>query len=87
MVRHVLAHADRVRFHEWIQWLLDAQLARAGAAIPLLTDLAVGVDPGGADAWMWQDVLAPGVTRRGAARRVQPPGPGLGLQPRSCRGS
>jgi 4-alpha-glucanotransferase len=62
VVRHALAHADRVRFHEWLQWLLDAQMARAGSTIPLLTDLAVGVDPGGADAWMWQDVLAPGVT-------------------------
>jgi 4-alpha-glucanotransferase len=61
-LRHALAHADRVRFHEWLQWLLDDQLARAGEAIPLLTDLAVGVDPGGADAWIWQEVLAQGVT-------------------------
>ena len=28
---------------------------------PLLGDLAVGVDPDGADAWVWRDVLAPGV--------------------------
>ena len=62
VVRYTLAHAGRVRFHEWLQWLLDEQLARAGAAIPLLADLAIGVDPGGADGWMWQDVLARGVT-------------------------
>lgn len=62
VVRFALAHAERVRFHEWVQWLLDEQLARAGASIPLLCDLAVGVDPGGADAWMWQDVLAPTIT-------------------------
>ncbi len=61
-MRHVLAHAERVRFHEWVQWLLDEQLARAGDTIPLLIDLAIGVAPGGADAWMWRDVLAPGVT-------------------------
>lgn len=48
--------ADRVRFHSWLQWLLDRQLATA--SIPLVQDLAVGFDPGGADAWAWQDLLA-----------------------------
>jgi 4-alpha-glucanotransferase len=44
-----------------VQWLLDEQLATAGADIALLGDLAVGFDPGGADAWVWQDVVAHGV--------------------------
>lgn len=55
------AHADRVRFHAWLQWLVDEQLRRAGAAAGVVTDLAIGADPGGADAWMWQDSLALGV--------------------------
>jgi 4-alpha-glucanotransferase len=55
------AHADRVRFHAWLQWLLDEQLQRAGATVGVVTDLAIGTDPGGADAWMWQDSLALGV--------------------------
>ena len=55
------AHADRVRFHAWLQWLLDEQLQRAGATVGVVTDLAIGADPGGADAWMWQDSLALGV--------------------------
>ncbi|MGH9137128.1 MAG: 4-alpha-glucanotransferase [Acidimicrobiales bacterium] len=62
VARFARAHADRVSFHAWVQWLLDGQLgaaARAGAG--LVTDLAVGTDPDGADAWVWQDVLAPGV--------------------------
>ncbi|MFP5375742.1 MAG: 4-alpha-glucanotransferase, partial [Acidimicrobiia bacterium] len=50
--------ADRVRYHQWLQWLLDRQLARAGRALPVVQDLAVGVDPGGADAWLWQDAMA-----------------------------
>ena len=50
--------ADRIRFHAWLQWLLDEQLEAAGRDIDLMQDLAVGVDPGGADAWIWQDVLA-----------------------------
>ena len=51
----------RSRFHEWMQWLLDEQLRRAGREIPLVGDLAVGADPGGADAWMWQEIFAPGM--------------------------
>ncbi|MGH9247202.1 MAG: 4-alpha-glucanotransferase [Acidimicrobiales bacterium] len=59
VMRFAFAHADRVRFHEWLQWLLDEQLAAACEPLPVLADLAIGVDPGGADAWMWQEVLAP----------------------------
>jgi 4-alpha-glucanotransferase len=55
-------HAARVQFHAWLQWLLDEQLARAGRALRLVTDLAIGFDGDGADAWAWQDVLAQGVT-------------------------
>jgi 4-alpha-glucanotransferase len=50
--------ADRVRFHAWLQWLLDQQLGVAAGELPIMQDLAVGFDPGGADAWMWQDLLA-----------------------------
>jgi 4-alpha-glucanotransferase len=50
-------HERRVCFHEWLQWLVDEQLRGAGRTIPLLGDLAVGVDAGGADAWLWQDVF------------------------------
>ena len=52
------SHGDRVRFHEWIQWLIDEQLGACSPGIDLMTDLAIGVDRGGADAWMWQDSFA-----------------------------
>ena len=55
-------HRWRVDFHCWLQWLLDVQLARASAEVPVVHDLAVGFDPGGADAWEWQDVLAAGMS-------------------------
>ncbi|MEO6121477.1 MAG: 4-alpha-glucanotransferase [Acidimicrobiales bacterium] len=54
------AHRDRIHFHQWLQWLLDDQLAGAGAEIGIVTDLAIGVDPAGADAWLWSDCLVPG---------------------------
>ncbi|MCV7433457.1 4-alpha-glucanotransferase [Mycolicibacterium bacteremicum] len=65
------AAANRVAvdFHRWLQWLLDDQLTaaqatalQAGMDLGIMHDLAVGVDPGGADAWALQDVLARGVS-------------------------
>jgi 4-alpha-glucanotransferase len=56
------AHDRRVRFHEWVQWLLDRQLAAAAGEIGLVHDLPVGVQAEGADAWAWQDVFAAGMS-------------------------
>jgi (1->4)-alpha-D-glucan 1-alpha-D-glucosylmutase len=59
------AHADAVDFHAWLQWTAETQLAevglqswRRGLGVGLYADLAVGVNPGGADAWGWQGVFA-----------------------------
>ncbi|HEY8741249.1 MAG TPA: 4-alpha-glucanotransferase, partial [Candidatus Dormibacteraeota bacterium] len=52
----------RVAFHKWLQGVLDQQLERASAELPPLCDLAIGADPGGADAWIWADELIPGFT-------------------------
>jgi 4-alpha-glucanotransferase len=61
--------ADRIEFHSWLQWLAVEQLAaaqqaarRAGMSIGVITDLAVGAHPGGADAWARQDVIVPGIS-------------------------
>ncbi len=58
----------RVAFHVWIQGLLNAQLdaanevaREAGMPVGVVHDLAVGIDPSGADGWLLQDVLAAGV--------------------------
>ncbi len=53
---------DRVRFHKWIQWLIEQQLLRASERQTLMQDLPIGVDPGGADAWLWQEVLAKNIS-------------------------
>ncbi len=54
-------HHRRIRFHQWLQWLLDGQLESAGEHVGLIQDLAIGVDSAGADAWLWQDCIVPGV--------------------------
>lgn len=61
VVRFAAERADRVAFHAWLQWLLDRQLADASVPLAVMQDLPIGVDPDGADAWSWQDVLAEGV--------------------------
>ncbi|MGP9020800.1 4-alpha-glucanotransferase [Streptomyces sp. BR1] len=60
---------DRVDFHTRLAWLTDTQLAaaqraarEAGMAVGLVHDLAVGVHPGGADAWAQQRTFARGMS-------------------------
>lgn len=50
-------HRRRVRFHMWLQWLIDRQLDGASGSLAVLHDVAVGVDPAGADVWLWQDII------------------------------
>ncbi len=58
VARFALDHAARVAFHQWLQWCTERQLVEAGQGIDLMQDLAIGTDPAGADAWLWQDTLA-----------------------------
>jgi 4-alpha-glucanotransferase len=61
-------NASLVDFHSWLQWVVDEQLALAqtkaigaGMRLGVMHDLAVGVYPGGADAWRLQDTYATGI--------------------------
>ncbi|MES5821056.1 4-alpha-glucanotransferase [Streptomyces sp. RG80] len=60
---------DRVDFHCRLAWLTDAQLVatqraarEAGMPVGVVHDLAVGVHPGGADAWAQQEYFAAGMS-------------------------
>lgn len=62
-------HQARAGFHEWLQWRLDGQLAAAqraardaGMPLGIVHDLAVGVPHGSADAWMYRDSCAAGMS-------------------------
>lgn len=57
VARFAADHPHQVRFHAWLQWLVDAQLERA-SGLPVISDLAVGFDVGGADGWAFQESLA-----------------------------
>ena len=57
-----------VEFHRWLQWLLAEQLfhvqsvaREGGMGVGVIHDLALGVQAGGSDAWMYGDALVPGL--------------------------
>jgi 4-alpha-glucanotransferase len=81
VARFAAERADRIHFHGWLQWLLDVQLARAAAELPVMQDLPIGVDPNGADAWAWQDVLATDVTVGAPPDKYNTLGQDWGLPP------
>jgi len=61
-------HADRIAFFEFLQWQADSQLGAAaeagrvaGLSLGLYRDLAVGVNPQGAEAWADQGLVVPGM--------------------------
>lgn len=60
---------ELARFYMWLQFVADRQRAaaqkkavQAGMRIGIMTDLAVGVHPGGADASTLREVLVPGAS-------------------------
>jgi glycogen operon protein len=63
------ANPGRVRFHTWLQYVADLQLAaaaagarEAGLALGFYRDLAVGTAPDGAEAWASARELAAGIS-------------------------
>lgn len=69
VVAYAQRHAGEVDFAVWLQWQLDEQLQTAqakavqsGMALGTMHDLAVGVHPGGADAWRSPQAYAAGVS-------------------------
>ncbi|MGQ0830515.1 MAG: 4-alpha-glucanotransferase [Microthrixaceae bacterium] len=82
VIRTREARADLVSFHCWLQWLLEGQLARASSAgVRIIQDLAIGMDPDGADAWALQDLLALDVSVGAPPDDFAPHGQQWGLPP------
>ncbi|VTU17036.1 malto-oligosyltrehalose synthase [Variovorax sp. RA8] len=81
-------HAQRVQFHQYLQWLAAGQLARAnahckalGLGIGLYLDLAVSSDRGGSDVWSEGALFAAEASVGAPPDEFNPSGQGWGLPP------
>ena len=81
-------HAERVAFHEYLQWQADRQLAQAqsacrelGMAVGLYADLAISIDRSGSEAWANQGLYALGVSVGAPPDEFNPHGQDWGLPP------
>lgn len=77
-----------VEYFIWMQWLADEQLEKVGKqsllhglGVGLYRDLAVGVSPGGSEAWIWQNVLASGANAGAPPDELNYLGQDWGLPP------
>jgi 4-alpha-glucanotransferase len=73
--------AERIRFHQWLQFQVERQLASASRALAVMQDLPIGFDPDGADAWAFQDVLAQGMSVGAPPDEFNTKGQDWGLPP------
>jgi 4-alpha-glucanotransferase len=69
VAKFAAVNRDRVEFFQYLQWEAQRQLAaataagrQAGLSLGLYRDLAVGVDPSGAEAWADQELIALGAS-------------------------
>ena len=69
----------RCAYHQWLQWLLDEQLARAARPLPIVQDLPIGIRPRRGGRLGMAGPAGRGHFDRGPARRVQRRGPGLAV--------
>lgn len=81
-------HAERIRFHQYLQWLATQQLERAhmactslGMGVGLYLDLAVSVDRGGSDSWSDQACFGNNASVGAPPDEFNPNGQGWGLPP------
>jgi 4-alpha-glucanotransferase len=69
VARFAAEHGAEIELHQYLQWEAERQLGeaarageRAGLSLGLYRDLAVGVDPNGADAWGDPSMMVTGAT-------------------------
>jgi len=78
-------HHTRVQFQLYLQWQAERQLAAAGTentmSIGLYRDLAVGVSPDGADAWIDPDAFVDGIRFGAPPDPLGPTGQNWGMPP------
>src|SRR5204863_3104952 len=85
---HARVFGERIEFFKFLQWQADRQLGQAavagkaaGLAIGLYRDLAIGVNPNGAEAWADQGLVAPGAAIGAPPDALSRAGQDWGLAP------
>jgi glycogen operon protein len=86
-------HRHRVRFHQYLQYLCDAQFGAAAAAgkaagigVGVVRDLAIGASPDGAEVWTQPDLFVKGVSVGAPPDPLAPEGQIWGLPPMNPHG-
>ncbi|CAN7614863.1 malto-oligosyltrehalose synthase [Variovorax sp. LjRoot290] len=81
-------HAERVQYHQYLQWLAECQLERAnarckelGLGVGLYLDLAVSVDRAGSEVWSERTCFAAEASVGAPPDEFNPGGQGWGLPP------
>ncbi|HSB44840.1 MAG TPA: 4-alpha-glucanotransferase [Nitrospira sp.] len=81
-------HRKRIRFFQYIQWIATEQLTevrrnaeQVGMPVGLYNDLALGAERNGAEAWMYQSVLALDADCGAPPDALAPEGQNWGLPP------
>ena len=81
-------HADRVGYHEWLQYVADRQLGDAaeaakasGMSVGLYRDLAVGSDRGGSELWSSPELFGTTLSIGAPPDLLAPQGQDWGLPP------
>ncbi|MGK9171029.1 4-alpha-glucanotransferase [Inquilinus limosus] len=88
-------NAEEIEFHLFLQWLAERSIEavqraarEGGMAVGLITDLAVGLDPGGSQAWSRPEDLLAGLSIGAPPDELGPEGQNWGLAgfaPRALR--
>ena len=92
IVAYQQAHANRIDFYRWLQFVTQQQLAASaqrarvlGMGIGVYQDLAIGTNPGGSDTWSYPDLFLAGASVGAPPDPYSATGQIWGLPPMSPR--